>query len=205
MRSAAIVATVAILTAAPPAAGRLLAQADSNYLLWTPAQAEQIGLAMRKAAQAGPYRVQATWLTPEVVRATARILQLREGLNVETTDDMVQQAEAAADTAVLIELSGPEAAQVTAGEIEASFTPAGAAGGGPIPGTQAPGLEEVRAYRGVAPLSKESRAFWLAFKLPREAYVPVIPGSGRAVTLTLRVKGAAASVSWPIPDSLRAH
>ena len=72
------------------------ARGDETYLRWTANQAEAVGSnAYRKGRVGGVfdtrilkteraynYKLAATWLTPDVIRATARLLQLRSRLEV---------------------------------------------------------------------------------------------------------------------------
>ncbi len=82
------------------------------YLRWTASQAKAIGKRMYgrsrvggfwgvrglKTERAKNYKLAATWLTPEVIHATARLIQLRDGLTDDQTRALVAEAEAAGDT-----------------------------------------------------------------------------------------------------------
>ena len=50
------------------------------------------------------YKLSATWLTPEAIRAGARIAQLAGFLTDEATEELVADAEAAGETVVLVEI-----------------------------------------------------------------------------------------------------
>ena len=58
------------------------------------------------------YKLRATWLTPEVIRATARLAQVRNWLSVEETLALVAEAEAAGDTVILVEIDPREGSGV---------------------------------------------------------------------------------------------
>ena len=58
------------------------------------------------------YKLCATWLTPEVIRATARLAQVRNWLSVEETLALVAEAEAAGDTVILVEIDPREGSGV---------------------------------------------------------------------------------------------
>src|SRR6185503_20885755 len=78
------------------------------YLSWTDEQALRIGKSMRATGKAGSsfdfrvthtdhavnYKLRATWLTPEVIRAAARHEQLLNRLTDDQTRALVKEAEA---------------------------------------------------------------------------------------------------------------
>ncbi|RPI53394.1 MAG: hypothetical protein EHM55_13935 [Acidobacteria bacterium] len=96
---------------------RANAAAESSYLTWTSAQAEQIGRSYRVNGRVGGafdlrllhtdrsynYKLRATWLTPEVIRATARLAQIADALSNAQTQALVTQAEAVGDTVIMVE------------------------------------------------------------------------------------------------------
>jgi hypothetical protein len=54
------------------------------------------------------YKLRATWLTPEVIRARCRMEQMASGLSDQETERMVSQREGAGDTVLLVELDPHE-------------------------------------------------------------------------------------------------
>ena len=79
-----------------------------DYLAWPRDRAEALAKSTRAKDSAGQtwwdtrgtrtersarYKVVATWMTPEVIRATARVLQLRDGLSAEATKALVAEAD----------------------------------------------------------------------------------------------------------------
>lgn len=121
----ALLVTVSMSSArvagAQPAAG-----ASDVYLTWPASTAESIGRAMRATGRVGGffdfrvkstnksynYKLRATWLTPDVIRATARLEQLRNRLSEEATRRLVVEAEGAGDTVVLVEIDPREGSGV---------------------------------------------------------------------------------------------
>lgn len=95
-----------------------------EYLHWSAAQAEATGSRMRQGGRVGAgqglihteratsYKVRATWLTPDVIRAKARLLQLSDRLSDEQTKKLVDEAEAAGQTVVLVEIDPREGSGV---------------------------------------------------------------------------------------------
>ena len=81
-------------------------QTDDAHLTWSARQAEAIGtnaykrgrvggvfdMRMLKTERSCNYKLAATWLTPDVICATARLLQLRSRLSDEETRALVVEA-----------------------------------------------------------------------------------------------------------------
>jgi hypothetical protein len=77
------------------------------YLSWSASEAEAIGRASYKQGRVGGifdmrglktersynYKLAATWLSPDVIRATARLLQLRSRLSDAETRGLVAEAD----------------------------------------------------------------------------------------------------------------
>ena len=114
-------------------------QERDEFLSWPAAVAERVGGAMRATGRVGGafdlrihstnrsynYKLRATWLTPEVVRASARLEQLREHLDDDEARRLVSAAEAAADTVVLVEIDPREGSGVIPTNWSPSCSPEG--------------------------------------------------------------------------------
>jgi hypothetical protein len=176
--------------------GSQAAPLDPNYLLWTMTQAEKVGLSTRATVRVGTTPIRVTWLTPEVIRATARLAQISDGINVEATDGLVQEAEYAAGTVVLLELGADQPSDVTA-----LLQPKGLSADA-VKGTLSPELGELRALRGVAAPAAGAKLHWVAFPR-RDDGAPLFPATAREAELVVRVRDREGRVSWPVPESLR--
>jgi len=91
--------------------------ADDAFLAWSRADATDIVANMRRTDSVGNrmsfrglktdrainYKLRATWLTPDVIRATARAIQLDERLSPADTGRLIEEAETAADTVFLVD------------------------------------------------------------------------------------------------------
>lgn len=111
--------------------------ADRSYLTWTAARATQVGRSTRVNGRVGGafdfrithtehaynYKIRATWLTSEVIRATARLAQLSERLSDEQTEVLVSEAEAAGDAVILVEIDPREGSGVIPPEWIATLQP----------------------------------------------------------------------------------
>ncbi len=87
------------------ATGQSSTSEKESYLSWTASQAENIGKSMRMSDKAGGsfdlrvlntdhainYKMRATLMTPEVIRASARLEQIRNRLSDEQTKKLLQK------------------------------------------------------------------------------------------------------------------
>ena len=101
-------------------------QNDRAFLTWTRQYAESLGRSMRQDGRVGGafdfrvvhtehsynYKLRATWLTPEVIRATARLAQLSGGLSDEETNALIREAELPDATVILVEIDPQEGSGV---------------------------------------------------------------------------------------------
>ena len=120
MRRAAVAIVLSALVASSVAAqnGGAATPAE-QYLSWTASQAQTIGEAAYKQGRVGGfwdgrilkteraynYKLAATMLSPQAIRATARLLQLRGRLTSAQTRDLVAEAEGAGGTVVMVDRS----------------------------------------------------------------------------------------------------
>ena len=98
------------------------ALATSSYLAWSAAEAERIGRSTRVGGRVGGafdfrvthtehafnYKLRATWLTTDVIQATARLLQLSERLTDIQTVALVMEATAAGGVVIMVEVDPRE-------------------------------------------------------------------------------------------------
>src|SRR5688572_18827051 len=108
---------VSLFLAASASAQTSAADPDA-YLKWTAAEANSIGKATREGGKAGGffdtriigtnkainYKLRATLMTPEVIRAAARMRQLQDRLTDEQTRAIVAKADSARDIVVMVEI-----------------------------------------------------------------------------------------------------
>lgn len=138
------------------------AAAQDDWLTWSATTAEAVGKAMRRSGRVGGYfdmrvkstnksynfKLRATWLTPDVIRAGARLIQLQERLSDEETRQLVATAESAADTIVLVELDPREGSGVIPLGWTAHLQPKDRPQGPVVKGSSMPQLRDVPALKG---------------------------------------------------------
>lgn len=215
-RAAGVALTIALAWTSVPSAARQTAE----YLGWTREQAQRIGQGMRANGRVGGlfdlrvvhtersynYKLRATWLTPDVIRATARLAQLTDGLSASETENLVKEAEAVRDTVVLVEIDPREGSGVVPLEWQAFLGLEGAQPGDPsiVKGKSVPALRDVRALSGVYRRDYNYERFWIVFPLRSGAGRDMFADSASGADLVVRIYDKEGRVSWPVPDSIGA-
>lgn len=203
----------------------LLAQdsiASDDYLQWSPKQCESIGkstyqdgkigsrwwgdLRGLKTERAQNYKLRATWFTPEVIRASARNVQLQSRLTEKETRALVAEAEAAGDTVIMVEIDPNEGSGVIPTDWEAFLQPKGATDpSAAIRGAETPDLRKIRALQGVMQRDYDYDRFWVVFPLIHENGIPLINSEHKEIELVVRIYNREGTVVWKIPASVRAQ
>jgi hypothetical protein len=192
-----------------------------TFLTWSRNDATKIGAAMRRRDSVGnrftvrglrteraiSYDMRATWLTPDVMRATARLLQLNERLTPERAVALVKEAEAAGDAVFLVELDPNEGSGVIPNEWTALLQPKGLPRGetGGATGRIVPALRDVRALAGVFRRDYTFDVFWVVFPLQSDAGRPLFDAATTDAELVVNIQGQEAVVSWPMPEYVRSR
>ena len=207
---------VALATGAVPALGQT---ADDAFLAWSRRDATAIVEGMRRTDNVGNrmsfrglktdrainYKLRATWLTPEVIRATARAIQLDERLSPADARQLVEAAEAAADAVFFVEIDPNEGSGIVPLDWTAILQPRGLPRGeaGAARGVLDSKLRDVRALGGLFKRDYAYDAFWVSFRLtPEERAVLFAPGVTE-VELVVSIQGREAVVSWPVLAAIR--
>jgi hypothetical protein len=199
-----------------PAQNSAEAPKDS-YLLLGAKQAKEIGKMMRANGKVGGgqgllhterainYKLRATWLTPEIIRATARLLQLGNRLTDDQTRALVAEAEAVGQTVVMVEIDPREGSGVIPPDWQAFLQPKGlkADQSGAVAGINTPRLREIKALAGVMERDYSYDIFWVVFPLINEKGESLFADSVQEAELVVSIYGKEGKVSWPIPDSIR--
>jgi len=192
------------------------AAAPEGYLSWSEKQAEAVITAMMiKGRVLGTrrgvlntdapqkYDVRAIWLTPEVIRASTRLIQLAERLSEQQTRALVNEAEAVGVLVVLIEIDPDEGSGVVPINWDAFLQAHGAPPIAAVRGFEKPRLQELRVLHNVVPRDYKYDRFWMVFPIETKAGKPIFSDTDREAELTVRIRGRETSVRWAIPDSIR--
>jgi hypothetical protein len=194
-----------------------LGWAQEHPLTLDAKEARSVALSTRASGQVGKsmdfrvtgtdrsynYKLRATWMTPDVIRANARLLQLSEHMSDEQTQALVAEAEAVSDTVVLVEIDPREGSGVIPNDWLAFLRPRGGTEAQTAKGKNASKLRDVRALAGAAPRDYAYDVFWVAFPLSTSNGTPLFRPEDREAELIVQIYNKAGTVRWPIPESIR--
>ena len=193
--------------------------ADESWLTLSAARAQAIGKAayvqgrvggifdtrLLKTERSYNYKLAATWLTPEVIRASARFAQLNEGLSADQARALVAEAEQAGDTVVMVEIDPREGSGVIPQDWAAFLQPESSQDLSPraVRGVDTPSLRTVKALSGVLRRNYDYDRFWVVFPLKDADGKPLLSSNDTTAELVVRIHDRQGRVKWPIPASLR--
>ena len=192
---------------------------EETYLRWSVSQADGIGNSTNengkvghgwdgrflKTEQAINFKIRATWFTPEVIRASARHVQFRSRLSDDETRGLVQEAEKAGDTVIMIEIDPNEGSGVIPSDWEAFLQPKRASlnsSRAAVRGVDTPDLRKVQALQGVTQRNYDYDRFWMAFPLVRSDGKPLFPDCATEAELVVRIRDKEGKVTWRVPGSI---
>jgi hypothetical protein len=198
-------ALVSLVVARQPDAARML---DEAYLSWSAGKAQDIGEhayirgrvgglfdgRLLKTERAYNYKLAATLLSPAVIRATARVLQLRSRLTPDQTRALVTEAEGAGGLVIMVEIDPREGSGVIPMDWEAFLQPedqpAAAVGG-----VNTPVLRNVKALAGVLRRNYDYDRFWVVF--PDSAVAACLESGAKHIELLVRIHDKEGRAQWP--------
>jgi hypothetical protein len=144
-------------------------------------------------------------LTPEVIRATARLEQIRNRLSDEETRKLVAEADAAGDLVVMVEIDPREGSGVIPLDWRVFLQPKGFKPGaaGAVAGKKSPAFRKIKALAGVSRRDYDYDVFWVAFPLVDENKRPLFADNLSEFDLFVGIYNKEGKVSWRIPDSVK--
>jgi hypothetical protein len=189
-----------------------LLNAQVEYSTWTAKQATAIGSGayvqgrvggrfdgrILKTERAQNYKLAATWMTPSVIRASARLIQLAERLPDQQTAALIAEAEKHNSTVVMVEIDPREGSGVIPNDWAAFLEPiTNGVHGKPVRGVDTPKLRDVKALAGVLRRNYDYDRFWVVFPLKHEDGEAVLPANFSEAQLTVRIYDREGTVRWP--------
>ena len=192
-----------------------------EYLSWTAKEATKNGRKWRVAGRVGWahikwelfysgvhwYDLRATLMTPEAIRATARLEQLNKHLTDAETRELVAEAEKTGGLVAYIEINPREGSGVIPLDWVATLRPKGAKDDSPlaIVGTNTPSLHHVQALKRVGPRDYLYDVFWVVFPMRDKQGKLIWENPPNEIELLVRIGERKGRVSWRIDDSFRQH
>lgn len=192
---------------------------DESYLTWSAQQAKDIGEAWRVKGRVGGFfdmrvqdtdksynfKLRATLMSPEVVRATARIEQIRSYLTADETRALVIDAEQGDYLVMLVEIDPNEGSGVIPPDWRVILHPKGidATKNRPIKGIEKSTLRNIKTLTGVAKRDYDYDVFWMAFSLKDSKRQSLWESVPNELELSVAIYGKEGRVSWKVSNPLR--
>ena len=191
-----------------------LLAAPQTYQSWTKEEAEARGKSMRQTGRVGGffdtrllrtnesynYKLAATWLTSDVIKAAVRLRQLALRLTPEEADSLVAGARVAGSTTILVEVDPREGSGVIPLEWVALLEVDGRS----VRGTSHPELRDNPAMAGVLRRNYDYEQFWISFPTSLNGQ-PLVEPSSSKIELVVAIKNKEGRVAWPMSTDLRAE
>ncbi|HEX6732539.1 MAG TPA: hypothetical protein VF074_21150 [Pyrinomonadaceae bacterium] len=195
------------------------ASQKEEYLSWTAKEATKIGRKWRVAGRVGWghvkwelfysgvyfYELRATLMTPEAIRAAARLEQLKRHLTDSETRELVMEAEKPDGLVAFIEINPREGSGVIPLDWQATLRPKGSQNDSPLAilGTNTPALRHVNALTRVGPRDYLYDVFWVVFPLRDKQGKLIWETPPEEIELVVVIDERRGRVSWRVNDSLR--
>ncbi len=144
-------------------------------------------------------------MTPEAIRAAARLEQLGRHLTDDETRELVTEAEKVDGLVVYIELNPREGSGVIPLDWRSTLRPKGATDDSPlaIAGTSTPALRHVKALTRVGPRDYGYDVFWVVFPMRDKQGKRIWETPPNEIELVVGINEKQGRVSWRVNDSLR--
>jgi hypothetical protein len=207
-----IAALLVVMMASAAVASAQDTASKPPYLSWSAQEAERIGKSTRVNGRVGGafdlrvvhtehsfnYKLRATWLTRDVIEATARLVQLTERLTDGQAEELVREAMAAGEIVIMVEVDPREGSGVIPNDWSAFLAPAGN-DQSTVRGINTPALEKVKALRGIYRRDYNYELFWVVFPSRTAEGAQLFQNGVRQAELTVRISGKEGRVSFPVP------
>ena len=192
---------------------------DTEFLSWNQKEAVKFGEVWRVNGRIGGYfdfrikstdkafnyKLRATLMTPEAIRATARFEQLRNSLTNDETLNLVAKAESEKSLVVLVEIDPREGSGVIPEDWRVLLHPKGLdeTSNRPVRGIKKQSLRDVTALKGVAKRDYDYDVFWIVFPLKDENGKPYWLTVPSELELVVGIYNKEGRVTWKVTDALK--
>jgi hypothetical protein len=190
-----------------------------DYLSWSQSQVKNMGSEMTEKGEvdmnnglrvmstnkATSYKYRVTWLSPSIIRATARLEQFRQRLSNDETQKLVEEAENAGPTIFIVELDAIEGSGVIPSDWQAFLQPAKLPMGadGCMKGQNTPELWKLKGLAGTNGRDYKYERFWVVFPLSRKDGQPLFSPEVEKAELIIRINDKESKVSFRIPADVK--
>jgi hypothetical protein len=205
------------ILACPSIFGSITPTQNDDYLSWDINRCREIiktmwgkgkvgaGQGLIHTERAHSYKLRATWLTPEVMRASARMLQIGNRLTDEATRALITEAEAIGDTVMIVDIDPREGSGVIPNDWQVFLQSKSEkkVPGNPVSGVSTNKLRDVKVIASAVMRDYDYDRFYVIFPLKNEKGESVLPDSAQEAELVVRIYDKEGKVTWKIADSIR--
>jgi hypothetical protein len=151
------------------------------------------------------YKIRATWITPEVVRATARLHQIENRSSDEEIKSLVSKAEKKAGMVFMIEIVPNEGSGVVPSDWQAFLQPKRVELGknDMVAGINTPALREELVFGGVFHRDYNYDVYWIVFPQCTREEKPLFTDTDKEIELVIRIEKKEGKIRLPIPAPMR--
>ena len=191
---------------------------NSSYLNWSEKQAIEIGKNMRATGHVSGtgrgifnteksigYKIRATWITPDVIRATARLHQIQNRSSDEEIKLLVSKAAKRAGMVFMIEIDPNEGSGVVPSDWQAFLQPKRSELGkaDTVAGINTPALREELLFGGVFHRDYNYDVYWVVFPQCTREEKPLFTDADKEIELIIRIEKREGKIRLPISESMR--
>lgn len=192
---------------------------DKNYLSWSEKQTAQFGEVWREKGRIGGffdtrilstdkafnYKLRATLMSPEAIRAVARREQLRNRLTDEETRKLVAEAEKLESLIVLVEIDPREGSGVIPNDLRLLLQPKGvdAESNRTIRGVKNISLCDITAFKGISARDYDYDMLWVEFSMKDEKGNSFWNNVPTEIELVVGIYNKDGRVNWKVSPFLK--
>lgn len=148
------------------------------------------------------YKLRATLMSPEAIRAAARLEQISSRLTDEETKNLIVEAEQE-NLVILVELDPREGSGVIPNDWRAIIHSKNSAAGKTIRGIEKNSLRNYKALQSVIKRDYDYEVFWISFSLTDKNGAPLWDSVPNELELIVGIKEKEGRISWKVTEELR--
>jgi hypothetical protein len=150
------------------------------------------------------YKLRATLMSPEAIRAAARLEQIRSRLTDDETKNLVAEAEQE-DLVILVEIDPREGSGVVPNNWRAFLQAKNSTANESIRGTDKSNLRNYKALQSVIKRDYDYDLFWVSFSLTNKIGVPLWKSVPDELELIVGINEKEGSVKWKVTNELKSR
>ena len=148
------------------------------------------------------YKLRATLMSPEAIRAAAKLEQIRSRLTDDETKNLVSEAEKE-NLIILVEIDPREGSGVISNDWQAFIQAESSYANQSIRGTNKNDLRNFKALQSVIKRDYDYDLFWVSFSLTDKNGIPLWKNVPNELELVVRINEKEGKVKWKVTNDLK--